>query len=367
MKNKKGVLGLSMTELLGVVLVSGIIIVTVVALGRFLSIFQNTKDADAINNFEELQTQILMLIDSEDRYSVNYVNIFVPRDYIIVGYDFNKPDVYTECSDESAKKRCHGKPCLCLHKNSRIDDFDGDKNAEKHIITCYEFNENVIFLAHADDQSAFQGKKKASLYDYYEKTRFYEDLFIYGNGCKKEDFGTAKLYMDRFYDEEDDIHYVYVNRVPGNEDYLNLRESELLAKYGLDGICKEKIAGSNIIYLEIIAREADEKELDLHEIPMDDDRTIELSEALAKEFTEVYDISEGDAVNIIYGNRDLDMEELAAELESRKGQDGSIKYPKKVSPLEEDKDKALEICRNIGKECFEFLESGTRKICESLV
>ncbi|MBD3163806.1 hypothetical protein GF323_01275 [Candidatus Woesearchaeota archaeon] len=372
---KKAVLGLSLTQLMGVIFAIIVLIAASIAFARFLGIFTTTKDAKAKNNFKAITYEIRKLVETPYPYVYReYYPFYLPSNLILVGHD--RQSIKTQCTNEFAtNNNCHNKPCLCLYEDTLNDDFDGAWlwTKSKQIIECYEFNKDITFLAPFDNNKGiFSGEKKPSKIGYYEGESNYEDMFLYGNGCGTNNFGVAKLYLEKFQDPETGKVFIYISQQDKEtNESIKERISYLNNKYS-EKTCKDMLYLIDIKSLEAysknIIKESEKREIPIHEIPMGDKRTYENSIPIAEEFIEYYDISLGEAVVIIDGNADLDMERIKKEIESRVNKkENTIKYPKRiVIPDTPEKTEITETCHEITKKCFQYLPENFRKICTKL-
>lgn len=162
-RKKRGVLGFSLTQLIGMIFVVAIVLLTLYVMGQYgPTFFTSAKTQGSLKNFKGLVDRInngLMLEDSIYSVDVNYP-FYVSDDYIIVGFSTNEVTdslkMSVDCGDyEEILKPpvCGELACICLWRDSISDDFKDDggggfDNIEECIVLP---DVNYIFTYYYED------------------------------------------------------------------------------------------------------------------------------------------------------------------------------------------------------------------------
>jgi len=210
-------------------LILTIIVFVFIAYVFFLiaGLFSDSDYDSARANAQHIGFVTSQLISSNKQYTYAIEAFFVSQDTIFVGHD--GPVSYnhkTLCTDEIVKnKYCDGQACLCLYEDTNGDDFEDDDNilwgiwgAENEpVMECYTYQNNVRFLAPSDfkKDSYFAGNDRGAGPSHYPAYTQYRDAIIYGDGCDEENFDSTRLYIEKFYDERNNINYIYFDRYEG--------------------------------------------------------------------------------------------------------------------------------------------------------
>jgi len=166
--SKKGTEGLTLTQIIGIVMaVIGVIALTLLIV-RLSKPFFGKQDYDATkNNFDELTDKVQELLDNKKDFAVERnFPYFIDKNYVLIGFDKDwDEDVYidncirTKEIEQKAFKpsRCSDKACLCLYKTA-LTYWDEDKK-EDNVLHCAVFDGNIIFLSkHVTQDIAYDNR-----------------------------------------------------------------------------------------------------------------------------------------------------------------------------------------------------------------
>jgi hypothetical protein len=238
-----------MWQLIGAIVAIALIIVSVAAIVKFIgAFFGSTKYSESKNSFKALTQQLNAMLQSKDKYAaVENQPLYIDKDLILIGYDYNLRNLGTTCGRKidikvvAENNFCHNKPCLCLYAMSSVYVYKvGDI-----IMPCYEFNENVVFLSpyNSLEEDFFQGLKKQFPPSDYYSSQTYEDLFFYGSKCRDPQgirSEPTRLYLEKFSDG--DKTYIYFSGYNNNNmNELKARKDYLSLKYNRKQTCEQII------------------------------------------------------------------------------------------------------------------------------
>ena len=209
-RNKKGVLEISWTELIGALLALLVITgVGYVAL-RLTGIVLPKKDYDStIKSFDILGKKIDSLVKDKN-YANTELLYFLDPSYILVGFDYKDASTQMKTCDGTFFKGeelmdsrkalgglCEG-ACLCVYKNTKANNFDKDLQTP---LKCKTFEKNVVFIAPAEQKDIFcsigSGWNPQSYVNYYPFGS-YQFLIMYGAN-------TKNLYIDKYEPKDGNI------------------------------------------------------------------------------------------------------------------------------------------------------------------
>ncbi len=242
---KKAVLGISLIELIYLIISIGIIFF-LISLGiSFYNFFVKGNDYESTaNNLEALKIKIEELIGKEG-LAISTMPYFISDDFILVG--FNKDltqgkissteSVFVQDIEQTRPPLCKSKSCLCLYEDHSGNDF----TKETAPLDCKVFDQDIIFLA-------FSGKKigsskenvdtaieedflfKGQLYPINSKYHDYEFLVLYGEGktaLSDDDFGVRNLYIEKWQEGDQNIIFIAQYRKEDANDPIFKRKLAL--------------------------------------------------------------------------------------------------------------------------------------------
>ena len=255
---KKAFMGLSLSQLVGIILV---ILIFIPFTGLFARTFNTFFGGGkpSIENFDSLTEKVQELLLSPDRIAIetNYPYFIKDNDYVIVAFDHewhgggtDKTEDTTPygpfeanlCHDEGIRRplECLEKSCMCIYEDTAGDDFmeGGDPSP----IKCVPFGNNIFFSG-AEGYPDYL-KDKDGVNDGYKKefikTKInfnknlteldYEFFVIYGecwnsgckvyenNDCKDEfdEFDARNLYIEKYYDLDSHKTHILIAVQEGN-------------------------------------------------------------------------------------------------------------------------------------------------------
>ena len=156
---KKAFMGLSLSQMVGIILV---ILIFIPFTGLFARTFNTFFGGEkpSIENFDSLTEKVQELLLSLDRIAIetNYP-YFIKKKYVIVAFDHewrgdgtdkteknsNGPFKANLCQNEGIRRptECLEKSCLCIYKDTYGDDFM--KGGDPPPIKCVPFGNNISF------------------------------------------------------------------------------------------------------------------------------------------------------------------------------------------------------------------------------
>jgi len=136
--NKKGVLGLSLNTVLGLVLAIAIIGLTAYFFGNlYVTFLEKRIDQGTASSFNKLIDEVNDLLEDESKFFTS-LNYYIHEDYILVGFDHEKIKDTQYPQGRERPNKCQGKSCLCLLK------VEKKKTQEAKDVSC-RIIENVNF------------------------------------------------------------------------------------------------------------------------------------------------------------------------------------------------------------------------------
>jgi len=149
--NRKGLLGMSLPELIGLTL--GLVIIGLVIapfMGRVLAGFlgEGQDEAGAKANLAALSEQINKLLTDPAHFAArqNFQYGLQAGDFILISFNHGEDTARQDCSSEVAKRpaECPTGTCLCLYKDT-VDVWGTDDFEQKPLL-CQPFARNIVML-----------------------------------------------------------------------------------------------------------------------------------------------------------------------------------------------------------------------------
>ena len=224
-KNKKGDIGISLSELIGALL--GVIIISVIFyVGLKLSgIFLSNKDYEStIKSFELLGERVDELVKDKNYANTNLL-YFLDKSYILVGFNYKDPSIQIEtCKKDKIISLCD-KACLCIYKDDSWIGSDFDNSVP---LQCKNFDKNIVFLAPSEQKKIFCGIETGwnpNVYsDYYHTGGGYMFLVLYG-------FDTKEIYLDKYESADGNIFIFLAEYKDDPNDPIYKRKTLIEEKY----------------------------------------------------------------------------------------------------------------------------------------
>lgn len=231
--NKKGILGIPVTELIYLIITIGVILLLVTIGVMFYSFFVKDRDYDeTVNHFNVLTDTISALINDGEEMSYTTLLYFMGENSIVVGFSSGSGQPETSITKENIERpqQCGESACLCIYKNGK---FKGSLP-----LKCALFKQQIIFLSTPNAYSSilFQnaGTANAITYKLTPPPNYnYAHLVLYGSfvlgygvagiGKSTSNFGVKNIYIDKAADK--DKLYIFITKDSENNDWLNQRKA----------------------------------------------------------------------------------------------------------------------------------------------
>ena len=109
----------------------------------------------ALKNFDMLELQIKDVLGNPEKFATTSMTYYLPKDYTLVGFDklWNEnPNIIHSRVDDSGpllkpnecREDGEEKACLCLY-DGNLEEYNNGADAEAHLVTCKNFEGNIIF------------------------------------------------------------------------------------------------------------------------------------------------------------------------------------------------------------------------------
>lgn len=265
LENKKGSVDESIKELGYLFIVSILLIISFMVITSLYGSFTGSKEQIAVDNLKALGNEIDFLLSSEKSFDSSIVQIEIPNNYIMVGFDKDwhgdlEDDSFAGyaqyvikgdkveanyCSDgEGIQKprQCNDVSCLCIYEETSFgDDFMEEERSRDDVIACYQFNHDMDISSLKDNQEGrnyLYSKENNGIVDGSKKYppaqpvvdgQDYEFFVAYGS-CDGA-WGIRRTYIEKYVDPTGKAYILISPVTEQTEDMINKRKEELEARY----------------------------------------------------------------------------------------------------------------------------------------
>ena len=240
-RNRKGVLDIPLIELIYLIVAVVIILFLIYLAFSFYSFFKEGKEHEStVNNLKVLSENIRQMVKEDKKLVTRTTPYYISKGYVLVGFNNDNKDSYSECSKEIIKRPilCEDNACLCIYQ-LKEETILFDENPPP--LECEVFDKNIIFLAPFNedkrgsnpDNVHFRGGKYGPTPSFFPMT--YGNLVLYGPGCEmilstKHHFNVKTIYLEKY--TEGNEHYVFIAKYKDDvSDAVYKRKNKLENKY----------------------------------------------------------------------------------------------------------------------------------------